>query len=146
MRTTSTRSASRRSTSAVCARDRARTSSGRGSEATRPRNYSRRPPDIRSTKKVEPVKATTEEEEPDPDAVDAKASMADEADDVQRSARPFLDIGMAPFVNAGNRKARRRGKRGPNPPPLQMGEDVELAFIAKTPGLGGLGRRASTKD
>ena len=57
-------------------------------ERQRPEKLLAKPPDIRSTKKVEPVKATTEEEEPDPDAVDTKAAMADEADDVPKSARP----------------------------------------------------------
>ena len=59
-----------------------------------------------------------------PGAVDTKAAMADEADDGPKKREAvFLDIGMAPFVSAGNRKARRRGKRGPNQPP-GVGEDV----------------------
>ena len=62
-------------------------------ESDAPEKLLAKPPDIRSTKKVEPVKATTEEEEPDPDAVDAKASMADEADDVPKKREAvFLDI------------------------------------------------------
>ena len=97
-------------------------------ESDAPEKLLAKPPDIRATKKVEPKVNTTEEEEPDPDAVDAKASMADEADDVPKKREAvFLDIGMAPFVSAGNRKARRRGKRGgPNapPPPPSQGEDV----------------------
>jgi len=80
------------------------------------------PPDVRGATQVEPVVVEPE----DPDAVDAKASMADEADDAPRRREAvFIDVGPAPFIQAGNRKARRRGKRGPDaPPPGAAGDDL----------------------